>query len=862
MAARKAGMATGVTVARINVKVMPDTKEFRRALKAELEEIERTMKGDVHIKAHLDSAQARADFERLKNAMNKDRVRIGVDLAPGKGGGGSGGGWAADDLDSQTKKGGKFLGLVNELTANIKAPSFGTGINFAGYAVILAAITALAAPLIGLITSALMTLPGIIMTALAPIAAITLGLNGISDAAKNAGLFEDKKPGKSGGGSIGAALTELRDKVNQTFREELTPAFIKIGSLFQQPAFQTGFVKIASGISKMVDGFGEAISKGQGLQSINNALANIGNGLGAMSPGIRDFTTGFAQLIEQFTAKLPDIADWFNKAGKGFMDYIKELSDSGQLSNIFDGLGQSIRVVLDMLGDMAKTGLNFMSDPTKIQGFLDVLKQVASALEGIVRLSDSIGKVWSWNPGTWVDRALRAVGLNDGYVAPGEIGIMDRLNAKSTNIPTGDMAPREAQVERLNKALENTQFKSQQAQQGLSQLLGDGATAPAKIQGPGFNNDYPIGGPVGKGEESAGPKVPPPDTSEAEAKIKQYADTTKTQMDQAKQSIEQVSTQIKPAAPDMSAFKSALDAMPGMARDVMNRVAEAVTTGALASVKAVGDAGVQMVQALAAVIPSFAQAGVEMMNGLAGGIQAGGASAIAAAGAVARQALATAKSELGIKSPSRKFMEVGDQSMKGLAIGMEGGFEPVLKQAKDLAGKIADAFSTGIDPTGNLSGFTDKETSRMGKVLGFESRRIGLQAKALEYKYKQTKDESFRAQAEALRQKQDEISMQKEMLSLTQEYAGLQGGDGESDWKGPIAKAMDSMARMPMDFMQATGKQMMQDIGISGGGALGALMDYGTQLGNSFVFNVANMEDALTAQQRLVNKQSLGVVGR
>ena len=38
--ARKGGMAVGTTVARINVKVSPDTKAFRSELKAELDAID------------------------------------------------------------------------------------------------------------------------------------------------------------------------------------------------------------------------------------------------------------------------------------------------------------------------------------------------------------------------------------------------------------------------------------------------------------------------------------------------------------------------------------------------------------------------------------------------------------------------------------------------------------------------------------------------------------------------------------------------------------------------------------------------------------------------------------------------------
>ena len=65
----------------------------------------------------------------------------------------------------------------------------------------------------------------------------------------------------------------------------------------------------------------------------------------------------------------------------------------------------------------------------------------------------------------------------------------------------------------------------------------------------------------------------------------------------------------------------------------------------------------------------FYSAGSDAMAGLAAGISAGGSRAISNAASVARRALAAAKEELDINSPSKKFEEVGMYSDQGLANG-------------------------------------------------------------------------------------------------------------------------------------------------------------------------------------------------
>lgn len=93
--------------------------------------------------------------------------------------------------------------------------------------------------------------------------------------------------------------------------------------------------------------------------------------------------------------------------------------------------------------------------------------------------------------------------------------------------------------------------------------------------------------------------------------------------------------------------------------------------------------------ALASYQNSFYSVGVNMASGLASGIRAGQSGAISAARSMAAQALAAAKAELDIHSPSRKFRDqVGAQISTGMAFGIKDKASLAGKQAKQMSNRV------------------------------------------------------------------------------------------------------------------------------------------------------------------------------
>ena len=875
-----------------NSLLNPDVKVLRAKWQAALNEVEGSLKkqrldgenipftnikkGSIKAPVEVDSAKAESEArtlrERLKSIfgkkikqevkVDKDR-KLSIPSLPGGGGGGGGGGG---------------FSIPNGF------PSFGSGINPAGWAVILAGIMAVVAPLMGLITTALMALPGLLTTILTPIAAVALGMEGIGKAAEKAGLYEDKKPGKKGGGSLGWAIKDLKDQVSGEFATKLVEPFTQIGNLLQNSAFKSGFVGIADGLSKMAGGFAQAVSTGPGLESINKSIANIGKGLGQMAPGIGDFTTGIAGLVEGFTSQLPDISDWFNRSMKGFKDWVAEISKPAagggpsQLQTAFDQLGHTVDEVFSKIADWGRKAFDFMATPGSMNGFIETLDKIGNAITKIIDLSAKFNESWQA-----VVQAGRVAGgvwdfLSAGPKALGDLfngfdthngadamnGMMSNFRDLADNKPwlegaTGAGSGTQAQVDALTKSAQAAGDAAAAAKPKVDGLIGGGGTESIKGVLPGGHGAG--GGPSTIAQPEAAVSLPAPDTTAAKAALEDYKTTAETTMAAAKTAIDNATANAQIQPPNFGSFATALDGLTDSANQAMRNVVGAVEQGGADAATAAQGVADGIKAPIVALVGLMSGVGMDIDRGLAAGITAGQFMPQLAAQAMAIATLQAAKAALDSHSPSKKFMQLGEDTGSGMAIGMDKGFGPVLAQAKDLAGKVSAAFSADGDPTGNLNGFTDKEVTRMGKVLGFESKRLGLQAKALDYQAKIQKNDGLKAQADAIKAKKEEIDLQKEMLSLTADYADMQN-EGQSDWKGPIAKMMTAASNMPMDFMNATGDQFMSDIGISGGGLLGALKDYGQNLGSTFVFNAGNMEDALTAQQNLTNRQALGVVGR
>lgn len=110
--------------------------------------------------------------------------------------------------------------------------------------------------------------------------------------------------------------------------------------------------------------------------------------------------------------------------------------------------------------------------------------------------------------------------------------------------------------------------------------------------------------------------------------------------------------------------------------------------------------------------------------------------------------------------------------------------------------------------------------------------------------------------------RKEELMLQKDMIDLAGEYADIDNSSSSSGSSHPFIESIKEIMKLPNSFADATKSQFLQDVGISGNGAIPAVADWAMGAASNFIFNVSNIDEAMAVQKNQVNKQSLGFVGR
>lgn len=338
----------GVEVARISVKVSPDTKRFRRDLKRDLEEVERSMKAEIEIEPDLDGFRS-----KVNAATSGLKAEVKLDVNRGS------------------------LNRIKDTLSGIKGPSFGGGINPALPAAILGGTLALAAPLAGLLTTALLTLPGLIAAAATPIAALALGLDGLKKAAE----------------TLKAPFDDLKATMSSAVKDQFSPVFESLKNVF--PTLKASLPAVTQGLADVARSITDVVSSPAGLAKVQGTIDNIAAAISRSAPGIGKFTDGLLTMVQSFTGRpLAGFVDWLNNTGDAFLRWVEKMNTPSWFTgktpfeDAFSGLGDTLKIVADALGGIAGKGLDFMSDPQKVADFNNGLKGIADSLVRITDLSN------------------------------------------------------------------------------------------------------------------------------------------------------------------------------------------------------------------------------------------------------------------------------------------------------------------------------------------------------------------------------------------------------------------------------------------------------------------------------------------
>lgn len=294
---------------------------FRADVKRELEAVENSLEGEVNVNADVNTSAAMASFDRFM-ARLRAKAAKGVTVNTNFSGLGGGGGFGGSALASG-------FASPNML------------VNVAKFA----AIAGLIAPALALATGLLATIPALISAIAVPIAALALGFDGIKKAAE----------------TLAPEVKALKEVMTQKFQDVFTPVFDKLRGIF--PTLMQSLPRVAESLGTIAQAFVDTITSGSGLKKIEGIIGNIARTISTAAPGVSTFTDGMLGLAEGVSKKFPAVSEWFNQAGDSFANWVEKVSSDGSLDRAMSTLGGTLKTILDTVGDIAKTGFEWLSDP-------------------------------------------------------------------------------------------------------------------------------------------------------------------------------------------------------------------------------------------------------------------------------------------------------------------------------------------------------------------------------------------------------------------------------------------------------------------------------------------------------------------
>ncbi len=246
------------------------------------------------------------------------------------------------------------------------------GIPDTGTLLVALAALAAAAPIVGVVATGLLAIPGLLASVAVPIGAIALGLDGLKAAASG----------------LTYPFEKLKSAMSIATEAQFTPVFDQLGKIL--PALEKSLPKVSQGVADLFGGFTSAITSSGGMAQIDSIISNISAALTAAAPGVTLFTNGLLTLANEFAAKLPAISGWFSEMGAQFTSWVDKISADGSLSAAFDGLGATINALVTSLAPLFQQGIDFMGDPEKVNSLTAAIEVLGAVLGGAVTVSGAL----------------------------------------------------------------------------------------------------------------------------------------------------------------------------------------------------------------------------------------------------------------------------------------------------------------------------------------------------------------------------------------------------------------------------------------------------------------------------------------
>ena len=353
----------------------------------------------------------------------------------------------------------------------------------------------------------------------------------------------------------------------------------------------------------------------------------------------------------------------------------------------------------------------------------------------------------------------------------------------------------------------------------------------------------------------------------------------------------------------LQAMNAGLAALPAVVQAWFGAVPATIQGAMAPAIGTVAAVCQQVVSTMLSFAGAAEQAGTAIGASFAKGIASATDLVIASAGALMNAARAFFPSSPAEKGPfsGKGWVTYSGQSIgEGFSQGLRDSTSGVVSTAKELMQALKDVFGTaeGVNfnfifgggaaaaAGGSFAGIGNQMSSIASSAQNFQTSMdsaatslapiasgdikdqidaltqqlldLEIQRKTLmQQKYSGADNGALKAQLDQIAAQKNALGLQKDQLNYQLKYGGAvnQTTQGYQD-------QIKSLQKMPLDFAMATGNQFLSDLGWSGQGAIPSLMQQGVDFGSQFVFNVANMDDALSGQKVLQNRQMQATIGR
>lgn len=345
----------GTTVAKISVKVSPDTRRFGKELRRDLERIEKSASASVEVSADFDGSGAKAKLRGLLADLqaqadaNQPKIRPQVDMSPLQ----------------------QLKGLGAGLSSSVA--NFGSSLSAGGIVTLIAAL-GVVAPAVAVVSGALAAIPGVLAGIAAPIGAIALGLDGIKQAAS----------------VLAPEFEALKASVSDVFARSLLPVFEQLRSIF--PALTAGMQQVAAGTSAAFGGIVSGLTSESGIKSLSTIFQSIGDALATAAPGLTSFTEGLLKMAADVAALFPGVSEWFNQIAGSFNSFMTTMTTAGAdgvtpLQQAMKGLGEILASIGPLIGDVFTKGLELLRDPAfiaSVTGFVENIRAMVGPMLAVL----------------------------------------------------------------------------------------------------------------------------------------------------------------------------------------------------------------------------------------------------------------------------------------------------------------------------------------------------------------------------------------------------------------------------------------------------------------------------------------------